>query len=44
MGKPMKKTLENGENTGKAYEKILEKCEKYWKSQGNLSVRKKWEP
>ena len=36
----MKKTLENGENTGKVDEKILEKCKKilekfmkkYWKN------------
>ena len=40
MEKSMEKILENGENTGKVDEKILEKCEKYWKSQGNLSVQK----
>ena len=36
----MKKYWKNAKNTGKVYEKILEKCKKNWKSQGNLSVQK----
>ena len=31
-------------NKTKELFKILENCKKYWKSQGNLSVRKMWEP
>ena len=36
----MKKYWKNVKNTGKVYEKILEKCKKNWKSQGNSSVQK----
>ena len=37
----MKKYWKNVKNTGKVYEKILEKCKKKnWKSQGNSSVQK----
>ena len=40
LEKLMKKYWKNAENTGKVSEKILEKCKKYWKSQGNSSVQK----
>ena len=36
----MKKYWKNANNTGKVDEKILEKCKKNWKSQGNSSVQK----
>ena len=36
----MKKYQKNAKNTGKVYEKILKKCKKNWKSQGNSSVQK----
>ena len=36
----MKKYWKNAKNTGKVYEKILEKCKNNWKSQGNSSVQK----
>ena len=32
----MNKYWKNVKNTGKVYEKILEKCEKYWKSPGKV--------
>ena len=32
----MKKYWKNVKNTGKVYEKILEKCKKNWKSQGKV--------
>ena len=32
----MKKYWKNAKNTGKVYEKILEKCKKNWKSQGEV--------
>ena len=40
LEKFMKKDWKNAKNTGKVYEKILEKCKKKWKSQGNSSVQK----
>ena len=36
----MKIYWKNVKNTGKVDEKILEKCKKNWKSQGNSSVQK----
>ena len=40
LEKLMKKYWKNAKNTVKVYEKILEKCKKNWKSQGNSSVQK----
>ena len=40
LEKLMKKYWKNAKNTGKVDEKILEKCKKNWKSQGNSSVQK----
>ena len=40
LEKLMKKYWKNVKNTGKVYEKILEKCKINWKSQGNSSVQK----
>ena len=41
MGKILEKLMKKyWKNSGKVYEKILEKCKKNWKSQGNSSVQK----
>ena len=40
LEKLMKKYWENAKNAGKVDEKILGKCKKNWKSQGNSSVQK----
>ena len=40
----MKKYWKNAKNTGKVYEKILEKCKKKLEKSGKFVSPKKWEP
>ena len=44
LEKLMKKYWKNVKNTGKVYEKILEKCKKILEKSGKFVSPKKWEP